>query len=213
MATAAICHASNPLQSPVSNSLFVVDGVERLNNLRIVDPMKTSTLNLTLLQRNSYLRCLVASLLFTLAASQLGCGSNRPTLTTENESPASSDDSATSDGQSDIRERLNRYKPRITDYGVFKLPVSDLEPAEGVIEYELNTPLFTDYAQKQRLIKLPPGTSASYTSTGPLDFPVGTVIAKTFYYAADLNDPTSRRHLVETRILEHLESGWIGIPY
>ncbi len=91
--------------------------------------------------------------------------------------------------------------------------MGDLRPAEGVVEYELNTPLFTDYAQKQRLIKLPPGTSIHYTASGPLEFPVGTVIAKTFFYAADLNDPGSQRRLVETRILERRSDGWVDIPY
>jgi uncharacterized repeat protein (TIGR03806 family) len=111
------------------------------------------------------------------------------------------------------RSRLSKYPPRLSDYGLLRQPLCELQPAEGVMEYELNTPLFTDYAQKQRLIKLPAATPAEYTPSGPLDFPVGTIIAKTFYYAADLNDPASRRHIVETRILEHRESGWIGIPY
>lgn len=96
--------------------------------------------------------------------------------------------------------------------------MADLSPADDVIVYELNTPLFTDYAEKQRLVKLPPGASARYTSEGPLDFPVGTVIAKTFFYPADLREPAGDgdrldRDLIETRILVHETTGWVGIPY
>jgi uncharacterized repeat protein (TIGR03806 family) len=111
------------------------------------------------------------------------------------------------------RNRLSDYPASLADYGLFRHPLRDLQPAEGVIEYELNTPLFSDYSQKQRLVKLPVGTSAKFKANGSLDFPVGTIIAKTFYYASDLSDPMSPRRIVETRILERRDSGWIGIPY
>lgn len=93
------------------------------------------------------------------------------------------------------------------------MPMEDLKPASEVFEYDLNTPLFSDYSQKQRLIKLPSGTRINYKPSGPLDFPVGTIIAKTFYYDADLTDASSPRQLVETRIMEHRPDGWVGIPY
>lgn len=109
--------------------------------------------------------------------------------------------------------RLGKYHPKLSDYEIFQIPMKELKPAKEVFEYELNTPLFSDYSQKQRLIKLPPGTRINYKSSGPLDFPVGTIIAKTFYYDADLTDASSARQLVETRIMEHRSDGWVGIPY
>jgi len=109
------------------------------------------------------------------------------------------------------------FPKRLSEFALFVGELSDLQPAKEVIEYQLNTPLFTDYAEKQRLIKLPEGTAASYTADGPLDFPVGTVIAKTFYYPADMTAPAGERpgerRIVETRILEHRADGWVGIPY
>ncbi len=105
------------------------------------------------------------------------------------------------------------YPKQLSEFGLFAGPLGDLQPADRVVEYQLNTPLFTDYAEKQRLIRLPEGTAAGYTADGPLDFPVGTVIAKTFYYPADLADAAGDRRIVETRILEHREDGWVGIPY
>ncbi len=52
----------------------------------------------------------------------------------------------------------------------------------GVIPYDLNTPLFSDYAHKLRTIWMPPGMAAIYDANATFEFPVGTVITKTFYY-------------------------------
>lgn len=94
-------------------------------------------------------------------------------------------------------------------YGLFDGDPRQQRPADGVLEYRLSTPLFSDYATKHRFIKLPEGTAASYQPEEVFDFPVGTVIAKTFSYpAAD-----GLQDLVETRILLHGESGWVGLPY
>ncbi|MBX7165331.1 MAG: hypothetical protein K1X74_03190 [Pirellulales bacterium] len=86
-------------------------------------------------------------------------------------------------------------------------------PAEGVIPYELNSPLFTDYALKFRFVKLPPGTKAKYDEKDVFNFPVGTVIAKTFAYPADMREPKKNVRLIETRVLWHREDGWVGLPY
>ena len=40
---------------------------------------------------------------------------------------------------------------------------------EGVVPYDLNTPLFSDYAHKLRTIWLPRGTSAKYDVDGNFD--------------------------------------------
>ena len=120
------------------------------------------------------------------------------------------------DGTDAGTERLSPLEvvpPQLSAYKLFDGDPSELVPADGVLEYELNTPLFSDYSSKQRLIKLPAGQAAGFTPTGPLDFPPGTVIAKTFYYLADTRDPNSERDLIETRILELTPSGWMGVSY
>ena len=86
-------------------------------------------------------------------------------------------------------------------------------PADGVVPYELSTPLFTDYAAKHRFVRLPEGTSARYDAEEAFAFPVGTVIAKTFSYPSDPSDPASTRRLIETRILLRGETEWVGLPY
>ena len=50
--------------------------------------------------------------------------------------------------------------------------------------YTLASPLFTDYALKFRTITLPQGARLEYKADGVLDFPVGTVISKTFLLRA-----------------------------
>ncbi len=53
---------------------------------------------------------------------------------------------------------------------------------QGVVPYALNTALFSDYSHKFRTLWLPGGTKMNYTEQGPLQFPVGAVVTKTFYY-------------------------------
>ena len=45
------------------------------------------------------------------------------------------------------------------------------------------------------------------------EFPVGTVIAKTFAFPHDAREPVAGRRLIETRILKREPDGWVGLPY
>jgi uncharacterized repeat protein (TIGR03806 family) len=51
-----------------------------------------------------------------------------------------------------------------------------------VLPYSLNTPLFSDYAHKFRTLWLPQGTTIDYTASGPLQFPVGAIVTKSFFF-------------------------------
>ncbi|HLO81801.1 MAG TPA: SO2930 family diheme c-type cytochrome [Chitinophagaceae bacterium] len=102
---------------------------------------------------------------------------------------------------------------KLSDYGFFKGDMKSQEPAEGVMPYHLNTPLFTDYAEKLRFVKLPAGASVPYNDTTVFDFPVGTALIKSFYYPVDFRDPSKGRKIIETRVLLHEESGWKALPY
>ncbi len=100
--------------------------------------------------------------------------------------------------------------PRLADYGLFD---ADGRPAPGVQRYTLNTPLFSDHAEKFRYVWVPPGTRADYRPTGPLAFPVGTVLVKRFAFPADLRQPTQALKPVETRLLIHRATGWAALSY
>jgi len=86
-------------------------------------------------------------------------------------------------------------------------------PTAGVRPYELNTPLFSDYATKYRYLVLPEGEAAQWQDDDALDLPVGTMIIKTFTYLDDRREPDGTRDLLETRVLLHRADGWEGSAY
>ncbi len=102
---------------------------------------------------------------------------------------------------------------RLSEYHFFEGNTADLKPMSDVLPYDLNSPLFSDYAHKSRFVWMPKGKTASYTKEGVLDFPVGAVLIKTFYYNHDENDLSAGRQLLETRLLVHREDGWDGVSY
>ncbi len=106
---------------------------------------------------------------------------------------------------------------------------------DRVVPYDLNTPLFSDYAHKLRTVWMPAGSSAGYREDPAVDFPVGTIISKTFYYplpegkgwdgesVARSNPAQSllkdekldlrKVRLIETRLLVRRKEGWVAMPY
>jgi uncharacterized repeat protein (TIGR03806 family) len=103
---------------------------------------------------------------------------------------------------------------RLSAYGFFSWsPEAGFSFNERVVPYDLNTALFSDYALKQRAIYVPPGASATYDGEQAFDFPVGSVLIKNFYFAADLRSPDVGRTLVETRLLVRHDDGWHPLPY
>jgi uncharacterized repeat protein (TIGR03806 family) len=86
-------------------------------------------------------------------------------------------------------------------------------PHDGVTPYDLNTPLFSDYAVKYRTVWMPPGASAPYQGTSTFDFPVGTVLTKSFGFPADFRVANAPVKWVETRVYVRAASGWKGTSY
>ena len=83
----------------------------------------------------------------------------------------------------------------------------------GVLPYDLNSPLFSDYARKARFVWMPEGTSASYTEDHVLEFPIGTALIKNFLYNNDETDLNKGRRIMETRILISRGEEWEGLGY
>ncbi|MEI9987282.1 MAG: hypothetical protein WDN69_31500 [Aliidongia sp.] len=69
---------------------------------------------------------------------------------------------------------------KLSDWGVVVAAGGRLSFGTGVVPYDLATPLFSDYAGKLRTIYLPKGTKADYRLLDAFDFPVGTIVSKTF---------------------------------
>lgn len=106
------------------------------------------------------------------------------------------------------------FQTNLSDMGVFSGDLSDLTPGAGVQLYELNSTLFTDYTTKQRLIRMPEGTSMRYENSDLLpSFPDNTLIAKTFYYNIDDRDPSLGKQIIETRIFLKRMGTWEAANY
>ena len=126
---------------------------------------------------------------------------------------------------------------KLSAWGLFTTGNGRIAARPGMVTYELQTPLFSDYAQKWRTIWMPKGVSAAYRPDSAFDFPVGTIVTKTFYYTTpvDAADPQASatvvkmtpatyqtgvggldlRHvrLIETRLLIRRTGGWVALPY
>ena len=127
-----------------------------------------------------------------------------------------------------VHER-NAVPDNLSQWHIVEAIDGKLSLNDRVIPYDLNTALFTDYAHKLRTVWMPEGSSAAYGEE-EFDYPVGTVISKTFYYPRG-NDGTvvrtddysgdfagagldlSQVKLIETRLLVKRADGWQALPY
>jgi uncharacterized repeat protein (TIGR03806 family) len=96
---------------------------------------------------------------------------------------------------------------KLSGWGLFA-DISKQVPAEGVVPYDVTSPLFSDYAVKPRFVSVPEGKTIQYSNTERWQSPVGTIYVKTFAYPVDARDPDLGLQLIETRLLVHEESGW-----
>jgi uncharacterized repeat protein (TIGR03806 family) len=95
----------------------------------------------------------------------------------------------------------------LAEFGLFADAAAQV-PAAGVIPYRLNTPLYSDGAEKLRFLYLPAGAEVTAGEDGLLQFPIGTALIKTFAFGEGAN-----RKLIETRLLLHRADGWVALPY
>ena len=100
----------------------------------------------------------------------------------------------------------DRMPRKLSEFGVFRAGTS--EPVGALLGYTLHTPLFSDYAAKQRLIWVPAGKQATLAADGHIDFPVGSMIVKSFGWPEQKDGRP-----VETRLLLHRAGGWTALPY
>lgn len=101
----------------------------------------------------------------------------------------------------------------LAGYNLFADALEPRREANGGILYDLTSELFTDYAEKYRFIYLPDGLQAAYSTRDVFDFPVGTIIAKTFTMPNDFLNPGAGEVIIETRLLLHRRQGWATLPY
>lgn len=100
------------------------------------------------------------------------------------------------------------FESSLSSYGIYSGVPSDLNPTAEYQLLELSSVLFTDYAYKQRLVKIPVGEKMSKLSNGKINFPEGTVLVKTFYYYNDERDTSLGKQIIETRLLIKEKGVW-----
>ncbi|GAA3516983.1 hypothetical protein GCM10022393_33830 [Aquimarina addita] len=105
------------------------------------------------------------------------------------------------------------FNEKLSDYNFFKGTPSDLKPTSALDIYELSSELFTDYADKQRMILLPKGKKIIATNSELPDFPNGTIIVKTFFYKNHMNHQDVKQKIIETRLLIKNNSVWNAATY
>lgn len=178
--------------------------------------------------RNSSLRNLYfLTLIFSLSIWISACTDNIPDEASSNEVVFFADENPS----------------LLSDWNLLKLNNGKLSLQKNVHAYDLNSSLFTDYAHKLRTVFIPKGAAAQYHASETFDFPVGSIISKTFYYPTSranssdnkqvlkTSDSTNQRlvsqeqstgelglnieniKLIETRLLIHRQEGWVALPY
>ena len=103
--------------------------------------------------------------------------------------------------------------PKLSDYNIYNGAPSNLIPSPAFSLYELSSTLFSDYAEKQRLISIPAGTKLKAVDDGLPVFPDGTILAKTFYYYNDNRDTSKGKRIIETRIMVKAGPLWNAATY
>lgn len=103
-----------------------------------------------------------------------------------------------------------KFPRLLSETGLFT-SVADHSPAPGVIPYSVNSPLWSDYAHKERFLAIPGDARIQYGDSN-WRLPEGSVLVKTFSLEMERNNPASRRRL-ETRILTVEDRHWRGYTY
>ena len=142
-------------------------------------------------------------------------------------------------GQSQRLAQYSKKWPKnLSSWKIFHIDSkNNITLYQGAIHYQLVNPLFSDYASKFRTIQLPPHSAMTFRhSSKTLEFPIGSIISKTFAYPkkniqlpnskVDIHSPQNSlhfsqklnsltgSHLIETRLLiKTKEKTWIGLPY
>lgn len=103
------------------------------------------------------------------------------------------------------------FPRKLSETGLFSSTKS-LTPAHGVIPYDVNSPLWSDHAHKERFIAIPKDSQVEFEAVlypqgapGAVPgwrFPDGTVLVKTFSLDMTAGDPRTRKRL-ETRLLHY----------
>ncbi len=110
---------------------------------------------------------------------------------------------------------LSADAEKLSEYQLFQ---SQCNPTANAntrgLPYDLSIPLFSDYTSKYRFVFVPENEKATYVADEVFDFPVGSVISKTFSMPSSTdNRGYAVENIIETRLLIKKEAGWVARAY
>jgi uncharacterized repeat protein (TIGR03806 family) len=92
--------------------------------------------------------------------------------------------------------------PALSQLGCFD---ASMQAGAGMVAYDVNAPLWSDDADKQRFLAIPDGAVISVDADGRFVMPTGAVLLKTFVRDGQR---------LETRVwMNHPDAGWRGYAY
>ena len=100
----------------------------------------------------------------------------------------------------------------LSQYNFFVGDIKALEPAVGVVPYQVISPLWADHAGKARFIVLPANGTIDTSDSDGWRYPDGTIIIKNFFITPDLAEPDIWSP-IETRLLIMEMGEWKNHTY
>ncbi len=91
---------------------------------------------------------------------------------------------------------------KLSALGLFE-SIPRLRPISRALRYDVNSPLWSDGAAKQRFIVLPPTTSITYAARDAFSLPVGAIAVKSFLVRARRGGLRA----IETRVIRQTDGG------
>jgi uncharacterized repeat protein (TIGR03806 family) len=88
-----------------------------------------------------------------------------------------------------------------------------LAPATGLVPYNVNTPLWSDGANKSRWMAIPDRETIGFSPTAEWEFPSGSVLVKHFELPIDERNSASVRRLETRLLIRDTNGGVFGATY
>jgi len=117
------------------------------------------------------------------------------------------------------QEQSSDFPRLLSQTGIYD-SITDNQMHPGLIPYQVNSPLWSDGAVKERFIGIPGNQTIEFQTAKSWDFPDGTVLVKTFSLpvanrsknATDEATPPSLTR-IETRLMTRQNGEWHGYSY
>jgi putative heme-binding domain-containing protein len=102
------------------------------------------------------------------------------------------------------------FPKKLSETGIFA-SLEKLAPAAGVYPFNVNAPMWSDFAEAQRWIALP-GTSTVSTAERPWRYPSNAVLVRNITLEMERGNPQSKKR-IETQLLHFTGDGWGAYSY